>query len=71
MTQEEFNTWKLDPVTREFLGSMNRRINEVKDQLLMQAGLSPVEDRFLCGMAYAYSEMRDVSFEEMEENKNA
>ena len=70
MTQEEFDVWKLDPTTREFFGSLNRRIDEIKNQLLIQAGLSPVEDRFLCGMAYAYSEIRDVSFEEME-NKDA
>lgn len=66
MTKDEYDAWKLDPVTREFLGSMNRRIEEIKDQLLSQAGITPSEDRFLAGMAHAYQEIRDVSFEEME-----
>jgi hypothetical protein len=66
VTKEEFDIWKLDPTTREFLGSMNRRINDIKDQLLTQAGFNAAEDRFLAGMAHAYSEVRDVSFEDTE-----
>lgn len=66
ISKEEFLEWKNSMVTQEFLKSIELRIEEIKENLVVSAGVEPLQDRFLAGMVHAYKEVKDVAMEEME-----
>ena len=64
ITKEDYQLWKLEPVTRAWFEACHERISESKDLLALQAGLDPVQDSFMRGFIYAYNELLDFRIEE-------
>lgn len=66
ISKTEFVDWRKDPVTLAFLETIELRIKEIQENLVVSAGLEPLSDRFYVGMVHAYNEVRNVAIEEME-----
>ena len=66
MTYNDFQNWKLDPVTRAFFEACAIRIWDVKDLLATSAGIDASNDNFNRGFIAAYTEMQDFRIEDLE-----
>lgn len=64
MTKDDFLLWKTDPVTEEVFKTVFNRREELKERLVLTAGIDAQNDRFYAGMASAYAELLDIDFED-------
>jgi hypothetical protein len=67
ITKEDWNAWRLNPVTKLFYEACQIRIEDAKDILAVSAGIDPVEDNKLRGFILAYTEMQDFRVDDLEE----
>lgn len=66
-SKEEFVQWKQHPVTKAVIASMQARVDYLKDQLAMSAGVDPLEDRFRVGYIAAANDFSDIDFVDKED----
>lgn len=64
INQQDFNDWKVQPVTRAFFLAAQERIDECKDLLSYSAGTDQAQDRLLVGLITAYREMQEFRVED-------
>lgn len=69
LTKEDWKNWKQDPITRLFYSAVNERIEEVKEVLSNTAGQDQLQDNFYRGFIYAYREMLEFKFEEVDDDE--
>jgi hypothetical protein len=67
LSKEDWKTWKQDPVTRLFYSAVDERIEDAKETLANTAGNDPLQDSFYRGFIFAYREMLEFKFEEVDE----
>jgi hypothetical protein len=64
ITKEEFDSWKLDDVTKAFFAAAKERVEDCKDVLAGTAGQDSIYDSYLRGFIAAYREMFAFRLEE-------
>ncbi len=66
ITRSEFDLWKSNPVTKEFLQALQERIDEMAQLLVQSAGISPTDDNFNRGYIRALFDISqfEVNFDE-------
>ncbi len=69
LSKEDWKTWKQDPVTRLFYSAVDERIDDAKETLANTAGNDPLQDSFYRGFIFAYREMLEFKFEEVDETE--
>jgi hypothetical protein len=70
VTKDEYLEWRRNPVTQELLGYLRQQIEEAKDILATEAGLSPGQDRYLVGGVALCVEMLEWHPEYLEINES-
>lgn len=70
ITSSDFSEWKSNPVTKCFYMAISDRIEEAKEVLSNQAGISVNEDNFLRGFIRAYREALMFRVDDLEEVAN-
>lgn len=70
ITHSEFDLWKSNPVTKEFLQALQERIDEVAQMLVHSAGLIPSEDNFNRGYIRALFDISQFEVNFAEENQD-
>ena len=60
--KHEFIDWKNSEVTKLVFQIVQNRIDEIKDNLSVNAGLDSQLDRFYVGMAHAFKEVLEIDF---------
>ena len=63
ITKDEFQQWKDSMITNEVFGEIRQRINDAAHDLMINAGVEPERDRYLCGMMRGYQDILDISYE--------
>jgi hypothetical protein len=69
MTKEDWKNWKQDAVTRLFYSAVDERIEDAKETLANVAGQDPLQDSFYRGFIFAYREMLEFKFEELDDEE--
>ena len=64
VTKEEFLQWKENQVTNEVFKLIEDRITEAKEVLATTAGEDQRVDSILVGMIRAFSELKEISYDE-------
>lgn len=65
MTKSDFIDWKRHPVTQQVFSQIQDRIEQIKEQLVMQAGY--VDQKLLAeraGMAQAFQFLLNIEYDE-------
>lgn len=57
MLKDEFNEWRLHPVTKELIEYISDQISQAKETLAQDAGINPLADRDLVGGVAAFREV--------------
>jgi len=70
ISQNDFENWKADPVTKAFLLAAQERVEGAKEVLSVQAGLDVNQDNYIRGLIQAYREMQDFRIDDLEEVSN-
>jgi hypothetical protein len=65
LSKDDFQSWKGNEVTYAFMLSMHQRVQDLKETLAGTAGVDPLQDRFICGMIRAFSEVIHVEVDEV------
>jgi hypothetical protein len=48
-------------------GEIRQRINDIAQNLMVNAGVDPEQDRYMCGMIRAYQDIMDITYEGAED----
>lgn len=67
ITKQEWQDWKINPVTKAFFQAATVRVEDAKDILAQSAGLDSVADNFNRGFIQAYIEMFDFRIDDLDE----
>ena len=67
VSQSDFENWRGDQVTKAFFQAARERIEDAKDVLSVQAGISSAEDSVLRGLIQAYREILDFRIDDLED----
>ena len=67
ITKSEFQPWKDSLITNEVFGEIRQRINDIAQNLMVNAGVDPEQDRYMCGMIRAYQDIMDITYEGAED----
>lgn len=65
VTKDSFRDWKANPVTKVVMNELYNLILAVREDLGNTAGIDPLEDRRKAGAIAAYSDMINISFDEV------
>lgn len=69
LSKADFDDWQAHPITKSYMVSVYKRIEDLKGSLAGGAGLDPSNDRFVCGMIRAFSEVLNVEVDEVIQEK--
>lgn len=67
ISKDDFYLWKSEPITQAVFEACEMRIEDGKNTLAGQAGLDPPFDSYVRGMIKAYSEMLQITVEDIED----
>jgi len=67
ISKDDLYLWKSDPVTQAWFEACEVRVEDAKEQLAVQAGISADFDNYIRGMIAAYREMVTFTVEDIEE----
>ena len=67
ISKDDFYLWKSEPITQAIFEACEMRIEEAKNTLAGQAGLDPIFDSYVRGIIKAYSEMLNITVEDIDE----
>lgn len=65
LTKGEFRDWMDHPVTHAVFMLINQRIAGLKEMLEEQAGLDPLQDRFIAGNIRAYRNLLETDWDDV------
>lgn len=68
-SQNDFDNWKADFVTKAFFQAAYERIEEAKEVLSVQAGMDALQDNYLRGLIQAYREIQNFHIAEVEDQE--
>lgn len=67
MTQDEFISWRNDPVTTAVFMEIRELISDGKDELALVAGENPISDAKRVGKLLGLQSILDIAFSDLEE----
>jgi hypothetical protein len=67
ISKDDFYLWKSEPITQAIFEACALRIEDGKTTLAGQAGLDPIFDSYVRGIIKAYSEILNITVEDIEE----
>ena len=67
ISKDDFYLWKSDPITQAIFEACEMRIEDGKNTLAGCAGLDPIYDSHVRGIIKGYSEILNITVEDIEE----
>lgn len=65
VNKESFRDWKANPVTKEVFNGFKDQILKLQEQLGGQAGIDPLQDRWVAGVIAGYKDLILVEYDEV------
>lgn len=65
--KESFVLWKRDPITKAMFESMDQRLDLLKEELAVSAGIDPLQDRYRAGYIQAIRDFSDIDLVDKED----
>lgn len=66
ISNSDFLTWKVDPVTQAFFHSVYERIEDAKETLASSAGIDSTSDNWFRGFIAGQRDMIDARVDDMD-----
>ena len=70
MSKDEFVMWKQHPVTKLFFSAILENVEGLKQELAVEAGIDPLQDRTKVGAIKAFTDILTVQADDLEETRN-